>query len=162
MSWRHGVLAVAFTGANLSAQDLSSAIAVERVVVQFAVARSSGSLSKAIVAVNPVLVREGTAPGWDSTGVRPSERAAALNEIGIKTRRREDVIFCAQRVCEFKNANVFLSLSEPRIVGDNAEVSVTIDMPSGPRRQYYETLHLKLEAIPTGWRIVSITQLGIS
>lgn len=61
-------------------------------------------------------------------------------------------------------ATAIVRLSRPRLRGDTADVSATVDFPSAhaPGRRGYETVRYRLERGPGGWRVRQRTQLGIS
>lgn len=135
-------------------------VEIELAAVRVVLNRShAGSLD---VAINPRLVVEGTAPGV-AAGLRDTAKTVALVRLlGVKALPRNEVISCVQRRCEMRGAGVYLSLSEPRVDGANATVTVTLDAVGRPGRLYYETIHLTLIREGQGWKVVKVEQLGIS
>lgn len=90
------------------------------------------------------------APGAASGEVRPHTRSRAL----------ADSLADSRRTAPF----VVLRLSKPRITGDVANVSVTVDFPDArePGGWGYETVDYKLERRGATWRVRTRVQLGIT
>jgi hypothetical protein len=105
------------------------------------------------VRLDPAFARPGTAPGERTSVLRPHARTEQLLET-LKALRSESPTSGA----------VFLSMSNPRIAGDTATISVTVTHPAGPDRAMlmYETLALTLRARRGVWNVVHEVQLGIS
>lgn len=115
------------------------------------------------VAINPMMVKEGHAPGIEPVRLRDTDKTAAIAKaLGAKSLPRSEAIICSQRQCEFRGGDLYVSLSEPRIDGTNVVVTVTVETRSRRRGLYYETIHLTLTPEGNGWKVASLEQLGIS
>lgn len=115
------------------------------------------------VAINPMMVKEGQAPGIMPARVRDADKTDAIaNALGAKSLPRSEAIICSQRQCEFRGGDLYVSLSEPRIDGKNVVVTVTVETRARRGGLFYETIHLTLTREGDGWKVVNLVQLGIT
>lgn len=161
-------LLVSMSVPELSAQPETHMTQIELAAVRIAMDRApvKGG-ANLIIAINPNVVRESDAPGRAEVGRRGDTRNAQLiRAFGVRSLTRGEAYACQQSTCELRAADVFISLSEPRLNGDSASISVTIEMRGAPRakshRQYYETINVRLVRATAGWTVAGVTQLGIT
>src|SRR5687767_2609121 len=118
-----GYLLAGLIAPTLHAQDAAAVVAVEQAAIRY----MTKGLADSTVAINPEYVQEGTAPGFPTNRARSAENAQALRAVGFKALKRAHAISCVQRECTLHNAAAFVSISQPRIDNDTAQVTVTID-----------------------------------
>jgi len=143
-----------------ASDDLAATVAAAKGMLK----RHSGLPLK----LNPMLMMARQAPpdlasqqprlGALSTALSTSLNAT-LDEV-------DAVLLCpaGPRTCRLNGASVYLSMSNPTILGDTASVTVTALFNSGSKRQPvgYETVEFTLLRSGRIWKVLKQVQLGIS
>ena len=144
--------------------DSNTIMRAEQAAVRFAL----GSDSKpARIVVDLRVAHNATAPGRGTT-VRPVWRTDSLaGFLKGTSRERDKVITCASRTsmgprCDLIDADIFVTVSEPRFDGGLATVTVTIERKGARGQIDYETLNIVMANTSAGWKLMKKEQLGIS
>ena len=141
--------------------------AIERIALRAGLAEFRSKPRDLRISINPVMVAHGAAPGVSGTVRRPDNRTLALaREFGGSSRERASVISCpdiASEVprCQLVDANVYVSLSDVKVDGSVASVTITFETIDKHGLQY-ETLQLNLRMVRGSWRVENVEQLGVS
>ena len=158
------ILAFICTAASLTAQDdAERRSAVEKLAVKTAIARAVGVTRPSLrIAIDPMIVAANEAPGARDSVRRETQRSTSLSlEFGAVTRERGVAIDCSTKPCRLKDADVFVTLSEPMFRGLRATVTVTT-VQNTRRGIQYRTVNVICEQRRGRWEVVAIEELGIS
>jgi hypothetical protein len=151
-------------------QSSTDTLAIEEAAVRVTISNTSTTNGRPRYILDSAIVKREAAPGYP-VGARSTARSRRLAEaLGVPYMGRDEAIVCDSLGCVIRNANALVHLSEVLFVGDTASVTVTIDR-QGPdrwlrgarrRRMDYETLHYVFKREVAGWKVIKVTQLGIS
>lgn len=120
------------------------------------------------VKVNPLIMSADAAPpAFRAGGVRDSSRSASIAaRLSARVARPESALVCdtSGARCTLRGPSTYVSLSEPSIWGDSAQITVTAQYRTGSRRQPegYETVRFTLVRSAGRWLVAKEEQLGIS
>jgi hypothetical protein len=133
----------------------TASVEPELTAIRTALGRQGWSHAGLSVVINPMMVKEGHAPGGEPAGLRdPDKNAAIAKALGARSLPRSEA--------NIAGGDLYVSLSEPRLEGKNTVVTVTVWGRGRRRGLTYETIHLTLTPEGDGWKVVSLEQLGIS
>lgn len=163
-----GVLLGCWPAVGTAQPPASVASEIERIAVTAAVERAGlrGGGAHRVV-IDPMTVHPDEAPGFRDKARRDSTRQESLRHaFGAASRRRMEVIGCEQPPC-LPDIDVLVTLSDPRITGDSATVTVTTlryrpHARSNRTRTQYITTGFVLRRESGRWTIVKIRDLGVS
>jgi hypothetical protein len=141
----------------------SDVFRVEQIAIRAALDSSRGPhFSQPRITINPAIVLGGHAPGGTVVSRRDRRRSEFLAfEVKGKVLPRDSVVRCQNRQCELRDTDLYVTLSEPAISGNDAVISVTTDWVAR-RGLPYETLEIHLRRENGTWRVTRVVQLGIS
>lgn len=163
-----------FSAGSASGQDhLSDIKVIERAAAKAAVARPTGAPGETNprVVINPLRASAGDLhPSNRGTTASPDRNSALRQALSARELPRSSVFTCGERYCQMRDADVFLTLAEPVIDGDRAQVFVIIErqftMPGKDRpKLYFETVKVLLERQQQGkanWRVTATERVVIS
>lgn len=136
---------------------------LERLALRVAVERAVGVAKPGSrVVIDPMIVSAGDAPGARTASRRDEQRNDALSaEVGARVLSGETVLDCTVRPCSLRDADVFVSLSAPMIMGNRGTVSVTT-LQRARRGLHYRTISVHMERVGATWKVVGVTELGVS
>lgn len=136
---------------------------LERLALRIAVERAVGVIKPGSrIVIDPMIVSSGDAPGARTASRRDDRRNDALSaEVGGRVLSGEAVLDCTVRPCSLRDADVFVSLSAPVMVGNRGTVSVTT-LQRARRGLHYRTISVEMVRQGSAWKVVGVTELGVS
>lgn len=158
----------AFSQILKAQENKNTASTLERLAARAAVERAlGGKLAGVRIVVNPIIVRANEAPGGTDSTSRDSDRNGSLvAALGARSLPRASVVECPARgSCWLNNADLFVTLAQPTISGEEATVTVTTlqrTKAGTPNKTQYKTVNVLLKRTGAKWEVVGFKDLGIS
>lgn len=162
-----GILGLLVSSQNLAAQDPQPPINdLESQAMAAALERFVGPLGPHLrIVLDPAIAHANEAPGGPGSTRRDASRNSYLTQtFGARVQDRSSVIICDEG-CRLRDADIFVTLSQPEVTGPDAKVTVTMIRPTKrgvQDRVYYHTVNVFLRRQGSGWRVVGFKTLGIS
>lgn len=162
----YALLACVFCSQLASAQQSGGSAAIERLAARAALERAVGAVTPQLrIVIDPMIVHANEAPGGRDSVARSTGRNRDIaHSLRARSAVRSSVMDCGAQQCVLRDADVFVSLSEPWITGDNAKVTVTTvqRLKALRRKIQYQTVNVIMKRRGNTWQVVGFEELGIS
>jgi hypothetical protein len=157
------VIGVAGTSAGdcRESKQHDDAAIIECVATKAMIVRANLPKSEHRVLIEPLFASAEDAPGYDAltSRARPAGRSRALAEaFGGRVRQVKQQGYCPS--CDIRGNDLLITLSEPIVAGDSAQVTLTALYEHTPGKLAYETVRFTLARRAGSWTIVKGDQLG--
>lgn len=154
---------VALSSRALAQESSGVVVSLERLALRAAIDRAVGQTAPGFrIVIDPMIVHANEAPGGRDSVTRDRPRNSELvRGFSASTLARKSVIDCTVRPCKLRNADLFVTLSQPSIRGDSAKVTVTT-VQQTKRGVQYKTVNVLLKKLGNEWQVARFEDLGIS